>query len=168
MGVSASGPLVRDKLWFIAAYNPRFIRSDIVLEGFGVQGAATTRPAFAGKLDWAPSSRSQVTLSLFGDPTQIDEVNPPSAAVVLESIDPALGVRDEGSLNVSAQATTQLGARWTLDATAGYHDREESRGAQTEIGRTETLLIDLTHPDGARVRGPHARRRAEGEIRWGG
>jgi len=148
VGVSASGPLVRDQLWYVAAYNPRFEGSDVELSGFGVQRASVTRHMFAGKLDWQAGEDSRLSLSVFGDPTRIDDVNPPESGTFLETIDPALLIRDEGSINASLKATSSVGANWLLEGTVGYHSRRESSRGATEIGRTEPRFNDLTHPSG--------------------
>lgn len=151
VGVSVSGPILRDRLWFIAAYNPSFVKSDVVLDGFGTQTASTTRHNFAGKLDWRPGDRSRVSLSVFGDPTEIDEIFPAPTGIVLETIDNALLERNEGSTNASLNFATWAGESWLFEATAGYHGRRESVRGKTEVGRTEMFFQDFTGPDGTIV-----------------
>lgn len=147
VGVRVSGPVVRDRLWYVAAYNPSFLRADVELEGFGTRTGSVTRHMFAGKLDWQPGSRTHLSLSVFGDPTKIDEVNPAASGFSYATIDPALLTRDEGSTNVSLNASTWAGARWLFEGTVGYHDRSESMVPTTEIGRTEPSFWDRSNAD---------------------
>ncbi|MDX2435643.1 MAG: TonB-dependent receptor, partial [Acidobacteriota bacterium] len=87
-GVDLGGFIVKDRLWFFAAYD-RVDNSDTnqVLEDFGAvnPGAPmagdefprdTTRDLFALKLTWRPAANQSLSASVFGDPTERLGANP--------------------------------------------------------------------------------------------
>jgi hypothetical protein len=146
LGVSAAGPIVRDRLWFYGAYNPSFVRQDITLPGYGVQDGTVTKHMFAGKVTWQASDATDLELSVFGDPTTIDAVDLPGAT--LANPDPVLRTQREGGVNASLIAQSRIGQSVVLDGLLARHQRsEESRGA-TERGVTEALFRDFTDPGG--------------------
>ena len=52
VGLSLSGPLRHDRLWFFAAYNPTFATQDVVLAAIPKQRETQTHHLFAGKVTW--------------------------------------------------------------------------------------------------------------------
>jgi len=75
VGARVSGPVLRDRLWYSAALNPRVDRVDKEMTGHGFFADRTTALRFAGKLTWRTSSIAGLELSVFGDPTTRDAVN---------------------------------------------------------------------------------------------
>jgi hypothetical protein len=69
MGLSIGGPIVPDRLWYFAAYNPQRQIEDVPVIGQSNQTDLSTMHAFAAKLSWAPDESNLVTLSVMGDPT---------------------------------------------------------------------------------------------------
>jgi|WetSurMetagenome_2_1015567.scaffolds.fasta_scaffold21192_3 hypothetical protein len=68
IGVSMGGPIIRDQLWYFAAYNPRF-RSEVVpVTGQEDQRGSSTTHMFAGKVTWNANDAHAFTLSVAGDP----------------------------------------------------------------------------------------------------
>lgn len=147
LGFSIGGPIVRSRLWFFSAYNPRVQTLDLQLPSVGVYQDRKTTHRFAGKLDWHAGEATDLTLSLFGDPTQHRKIGnwwvwPPPAA--LGNADPYLADWSVGTFNISLQARSQIGRRLLLEGTLGRSWRDEDQQGDTERGRTEPLVNDYT------------------------
>jgi hypothetical protein len=74
VGLSVGGPIQRDRLWFFAAYNPLIEEKDVAFTGIPVQQDRLVRHSAAGKLTWRPGPRSDVALTVLGDPMRRDAV----------------------------------------------------------------------------------------------
>lgn len=144
LGFSVSGPLSRDRLTYFAAYSPRFVRRDLALPGLPMESWTVTRHMFAGKIDWRASERSDVVLSVFGDPTYERRVSP-APGITLLNADPVLTSAHEGGINASARWSMRLGRRVRVEAAAGHHSRREDAEGATDLGRSEPSFIDRTN-----------------------
>ena len=147
VGGSVSGPVVRDRLWFFAAYNPGFDRADVDLPGVSSQEATRALQLFAGKLTWQAASRTNLALTVLGDPGKRHSVGPvfgflgrPSS---LANPDPLLSDVEEGGMDVSIRGTHQLGKKVLLRASVSHFNRKLDRNPLTERGASEPLLEDL-------------------------
>ncbi|MFQ5679703.1 MAG: TonB-dependent receptor domain-containing protein [Gemmatimonadota bacterium] len=147
-GFRASGPVIRDRLWFSTAYNPRIDRQDVEIPGFGPQGDRRTVHQFAGKLNWKPADGADLTFAAFGDPSTHRRVGPlgfsgpfgsPSA---LSNKDPFLGRRSEGGVNLSLHGVFRVRSDLTLEAKLDRHNRAEDEVGATSRASTEPLFID--------------------------
>jgi hypothetical protein len=67
-GVDVGGPIIKDKLWFFAAFNPQFRKNYSLTQTFlnEVNNEVKT-PFYAGKITWGPSINHTVNISTFGD-----------------------------------------------------------------------------------------------------
>ena len=52
VGITLGGPILRDRLWYFAAYNPSVVSEGIGIPVHGVYDDHTTQHVFAGKLTW--------------------------------------------------------------------------------------------------------------------
>ena len=68
VGLSLSGPIRRDRLWYSVAYDPTSANNDVELAAIPKQRDTQVRHQFAGKLTWSPGSNTDVALTLLGDP----------------------------------------------------------------------------------------------------
>jgi hypothetical protein len=143
LGLHASGPLVDRRLTFFTAYNPSFRREDFRLPGLGVEQATVTKHMFAGKLRWTVSARTELALSVFGDPTDERRVSP-APGVTLVNADPILTSAREGGTNFTLRWATQVSDRLRLEGSVGRHMRSEDAEGATELGRTQPSFIDRT------------------------
>ncbi|HWS55603.1 MAG TPA: TonB-dependent receptor [Pyrinomonadaceae bacterium] len=67
-GADIGGPIVKDKLWFFAAFNPQRRENYFLTQTFlnEVNNEITT-PFYAGKITWGPSINHTLNFSTFGD-----------------------------------------------------------------------------------------------------
>lgn len=150
VGVSLSGPLVRDRLWFFSAYNPSFERQDVEIPGFGFFQDRVTSHRFAGKLTWRAASTFDVELSTFGDPTTANLVGRNlfqtflGSPVGLGNADPFLAVTKEGGFTVSLRGRAALGERALIEGSLARFQRDEDERGATERGSMEPLFQDVT------------------------
>jgi hypothetical protein len=127
LGISLSGPLRRDRLWYSIAYNPSFARR---LESIGVvpkRRDVDVHNVFAGKLSWSARPGTDLTLTLLGDPSHRDGVEP----VLPLTTDPATALSrySRGSTMVALSARQELG-----------------RGAQLQFGMSRLTAHDDFYP----------------------
>lgn len=109
VGASISGPVMRDHVWFFAAYNPTIVHKEVGLSGFGFPVDRTVTHRYAGKLTWDATNRTRVTVTTAGDPSTRDAVGETWSAYAtpsgLASPTPLLGSFREGGTTVSLRAT---------------------------------------------------------------
>ena len=68
VGGSLGGPIVRDRLWFFAAYDPNFHRQQVQVPGLALPDDRTTEHLFASKITWQADASTDVMVSAQGDP----------------------------------------------------------------------------------------------------
>jgi hypothetical protein len=147
VGVSLGGPIARDRLWYSAAYNPKFTSQNIDIPGAGVHQDELTTHQFAGKLTWQISDRSEATFTVLGDPSVHHIASPalasgePFTSVV--NPDPLLGFEEQGGTSLSLAGQTMFSQNLLLEGTLYRYSRRSNLTGDTEIGRAEPLLNDL-------------------------
>jgi hypothetical protein len=143
-GFGLGGPIIFDRLWFYAAYNPTFNRRDVDLPGFGTYVDKTLTNSLASKLTWKASDNLNIILTITGDPTQRDAVgyliNAPPAD--LDNPDPFLQDVVEGGANYSVNGTYTIGKNILVQGLIARIDRHFSNQGATERARNEFLFID--------------------------
>jgi hypothetical protein len=147
MGFSLGGPVIRDKLWFYVAYNPTFNEEDVEIPGTGFHVDKSIMHIFSGKLDWRAGDKTNLTLTVTGDPSYRDAVgvtfgDPGPTPVTFENPDPFLVRVETGGVNVFAKGTHLLSDNAILEASiSGIKSRIMFDGL-TELGREEILFVD--------------------------
>jgi hypothetical protein len=143
-GARVSGPVLRDRLWFSAAVNPRVDRVDKEITGLGFYPDETSAVRFAGKLTWRANPATNIELSVFGDPTVRDQVGaPPSGITTVLNPDPLLSHVESGGSITSLRATVAPTRSLLLQASlATQQDRYSIEGA-TPTGRSEPVYWDF-------------------------
>jgi len=147
-GMRVSGPVLRDRLWYSAAVNPRLDRVEKEVGGFGNYTDKTSAVRFASKLTWRANAGTNLELSVFGDPTVQDLVSPAQSWVTTVLNPDALLYRVEtGGVTTSLRGTVAPNSWLLLQASvAQQQDRYSLEGA-TARARVEPIYYD--YYDGA-------------------
>jgi hypothetical protein len=149
VGVSFSGPLRRDRLWFFASYDLDRLSQNVRLGTFRPQSDERTAHLFAAKLTWRPDTRTDLGLTILGDPTKHAAVGPADFAAVfgtpqtLANPDPLLNRTEEGGVTVAAEARRLLGQRALLEASVSHLSRAQHTIGATDRARDEPITIDV-------------------------
>ncbi|MEO6393439.1 MAG: TonB-dependent receptor [Pyrinomonadaceae bacterium] len=70
-GVDVGGPIIKDKVWFFAAFNPQQRKNYFLTQTFHVPvGSKITTPFYSGKITWQINQNNQFAFSSFGDFTK--------------------------------------------------------------------------------------------------
>ena len=142
MGFGLGGPIVLDKMWFYAAYNPTFNRRDVEVPTFGTYVDKTLTHSFAAKLSWRASNNLNLIFTTTGDPTQRDAVGRNMNAPALANPDPYLQDIVEGGVNYSLNGTYTISKNISLQGLIARVDRHDTGKGATERGRTEIQYQD--------------------------
>jgi hypothetical protein len=146
VGLRASGPVVRGRLWYSLAYNPLVETRERRALNLDFFEDRRVEHRVAAKVTWRAGMRTDVEASVFGDPTSHDRVAPFSpifTTTELGNPDPFLWRREEGGLNFAAS----LVHRWdrgNLEAGIARSTTRERAFGRTETGRTEPFFHDPT------------------------
>lgn len=145
-GLSVGGPIQRDKLWFLAAYNAQVTSEDVEIPGVGVYEDKGTAHIFAGKLDWKPTDATDLSLTVTGDPSTRDAVGEmfgeAGAPVSFENPDPFLVDLTTGGINVLTRGTHRFSSGMFLEASLSGITRTLKYQGATERGRSEETFIN--------------------------
>jgi hypothetical protein len=129
IGVSLGGPILRDKLWYYVAYNPKFQSEDVEVPGQPNQNDHSTTHMFASKLSWNLNESNLFTLSVAGDPTVRRGVGVDfrygGAMNPLKVLDLNCYLSNirTGSTNIVMTGTHTLGANTLLESSLSYVSR---------------------------------------------
>ena len=149
LGLAIGGPIVRDRAWFFAAYNPSFERQDLILPGAGSRPDRNVTHQLAAKATWHPTAGPTITATIVGDPSIWDRVGhnspfSPSPPLSAANPDLFLGRWKEGGIHGAARAQWPISQRFLVEAEAARSDVRLIANAATERGRTDPLFVDLT------------------------
>lgn len=147
-GISLGGPIIYDKLWYFIAYNPTFADQDVEIPDVGIYKDRTRSHLFAGKLTWQPTSKTNLVLTLLGDPTTQERVEQQlgSAMPVSDSAanaDPYLGDIKTGGYSLSLKARHIVNTEFYLEATLSAATNFFYDVASTDRGRLESFFMDF-------------------------
>ena len=140
VGVGLGGPLVRDELWFYAAYNPKVELRDVAVPSFGISVDRNLTHSFAGKLTWRALQRLHLILMATGDPSEWHAVGEGIAPSGLENPDPFFSDQKQGGINLSLHGTYASEEGILLDASLSRSTRNAVWHGATERGRSEILF----------------------------
>lgn len=144
VGARLSGPIVRDRLWFSAAYNPRVERVEKKMPALGTFTDRQTAQLFAGKLTWQAVPQANVELSILGDPTTHHQVAPTifGATLTPANSDPYLRLLETGGVAGSLRATVSPRPALLLEASLARSWGRQSSLPETAAGETQPLYVD--------------------------
>jgi hypothetical protein len=141
-GGSLGGPIVRDRLWFFAAYNPSFRRQRVEAPGVALPDETLTQHLFATKLNWLAGSRTDVTFTLHGDPSTHRHVDVTGISGSLLNAEAVTDEGRQGGLVLSGLIRHQLGSRSQLQFEASRYTHKDNSDAPTEFGHVEPHFLD--------------------------
>jgi len=128
-GFEAGGPLVKDRAFWFAAFDPTFTTvsrrtADLVSDARGFRHELEMKRTiynYAANLKWMPHPSHTVSISAFGDPS-VGENGPQRAEAVAVS-DPSSKYSKitYGGNNVVGHWNGQLASNWFIEGTAAYH-----------------------------------------------
>ncbi len=151
VGVSAGGPIRRNRLWYFLAYDAAVERQHVRIPGSEEALDHGVTHKFAAKLSWRASPGTSVVLTAIGDPATRYIVGNPFWAPILppDSLtnpDPFLGVWNEGGVMVALNSKHLVGQRLLLEAMLSRTTSWQENGPATSRGRTDPLFSDdVTH-----------------------
>ena len=149
VGLSLSGPIIRNKLWYFAAYNPSFDNKDIEIPGFGIHRDKITSHRFAVKLTYQLQDHTEITLTAIGDPTKHHRVGPPEfiagTSFTLADPYPYLAFVETGGIDASLQWKSVIKKNILIEGALAYFSRNENFRGNTEISLNEPHFRDLTN-----------------------
>jgi hypothetical protein len=144
-GARLSGPILRDRLWYSAAINPRVDRLEKQIPGIAMYPDKTSAVRFATKLTWRAGPATNLELSVFGDPAKRDGVIPVVPGIYqAANPDPLLVTERSGGVITSLRATTTPTPRLLLQGSLAWQADRFFHDAATARGRSEYLYADWT------------------------
>ena len=146
-GLSLSGPLRRDGLWYSVAYNPTFAVQDASLAALAEQRDRRVHHLFAGKLTWKVDRRTDLSLTLLGDPSAQDWVRG-SLDVLPSTVAPSvsLGSFTDGGTTAAVHVRHDIDASTLLNVSVSRLDRHKYFGPRSRTTASASLarLDDFT------------------------
>jgi len=145
-GVTVSGPIAKDELWYFAAYNPTVQREDLSIGDFGTFRDERNIHQFAGKVSWRANESTNLNLVAFGDPTTRDRVGPDMLGFTPTSVanpDPLLSTLESGGTTISLDGQHFSGDRFLFDFSVYRLDTRQKAEPSTEVGWNEPLLTNF-------------------------
>lgn len=137
VGLTIGGPILRDRLWYFAAYNPSVVTEDIEIPEFGLYDDKGVQHIFAGKLTWRAADRTNLYFTTFGDPGTRDRVAPMSISTAhFTPLNPEtwLGEESFGGVHFVAGGTQLVGNSGLLEASISSMNRRQSYLPTTDAG----------------------------------
>ncbi len=147
VGLGIGGPILPDKLWFYAAYNPSFFRQEVLIPALGYSLENQTTHAFAGKLTWKAADNTTITGSIVGDPAA--RRTPSLTNFYISKVENVLNEKavlqnwDTGIVNGSVSGVVALGSNVLLEGSMSYMRWWQSVQPVVDSAKSEVQFVDL-------------------------
>ena len=142
IGGSLGGPILRDRLWFFAAYDPRFDRQRVDVRGPELPDDRTTERIFATKLTWQTGPRTDVVVTAHCGPRRHLGVDLGLALDSVADIDAVTFLERFNILVLSALIRQRL--KGAVQAELGVTRLTVDGRFEDAAGRTDPNFFDAT------------------------
>jgi hypothetical protein len=147
VGGSLGGPVIRDRLWYFLAYDAEVQREEVQLPGLDVRTDESLAHRLAAKLTWRVTPRTDLALTVLGDPTNRDLVGnvfhaPTFPPRELTNPDPFLAELRTGGVALSLRGKHVVGQHVLFEGSLARFDTRFVTEGATERGRSEKLFQD--------------------------
>ncbi|HEY0323243.1 MAG TPA: TonB-dependent receptor [Pyrinomonadaceae bacterium] len=138
-GVDIGGPIMKNKLWFFAAFNPQYRKNFYLGQSTRTpfENKVST-PFYAGKLTWAVNQNNTLTLSTFGDFTKIEgfQINQTGSTGGSSNgfginPDSFLGTTNSGGHNYAVRLNSVITPNFIGEFSGGLHFQRYNRTPTT-------------------------------------
>jgi hypothetical protein len=109
LGGSVGGPILRNRLWFFAAYNPNFHRERVEVLSANIPDDHTTEHLFAAKLTWRAAPQTDVIVTAHGNPSRHQGVDLGRALDTIAEAEAVSFLERQGGLQLSALVRHRMG-----------------------------------------------------------
>ncbi len=171
-GAVVSGPILRDKLWFFAAYNPAYERR-VHTFGFGQIAAVSRVQQFAVKLNAAIGPNTSTMLTVLGSPTRSEGIGYPVFSLpgaIPQNAEALQLTGRRGGVGVSVRARHGLSSKVLLETAISQMTFIQSDEPASEAGRAPSFSDaeagTLSGGNGGTIRLDSRRRAASADVSW--
>jgi outer membrane receptor protein involved in Fe transport len=136
-GADLGGKLIQDKLWYFIAVNPSRTDEDVENRGGTKITSKDESLYYAGKLTWQVNPSNQVVVSLFGDPTDVEDWP------VMDAVGYVVNNFEEGARNYSVALNSSLSSNLFFEARAGRVFQTDRWTPESDQPRYQDYTSDL-------------------------
>jgi hypothetical protein len=125
-GVTAGGPILRDRLFYFAAFNPQYeTRRLIAPEGFPLRSLGEVEQkrrnlSYAGKLTWQVTGSHRIDFTAFGDPSYGAPGPQRGTSLLAQDTTQFSELSRYGGNNQALRYSAVLSRGWLVEATAAH------------------------------------------------
>jgi hypothetical protein len=143
VGARVGGPIVRDHLWYSAAYNPRVTSATRTITGLGTFPDHSRTDIFVAKATWMPRASTTAEFLAIGDPSIHHAVEPsPYQSQRPLTADPYLQLSKSGGVAASMRIATSLGSSGFLNASLSRSTARNVLVGDSPAARNEIPFVD--------------------------
>jgi len=144
-GLSAGGPIIKDKFWYFLAYNSIFENQDIQVPGYEPRKDKKSTHAYAAKLNWIALNNTRFTLSVIGNQSKHNRVGYGAgmnsiSGFEVRDIDVVLSEIRDGGINLALDVKKNTRSGILFSGSMVYNDWNYKVGGYTDELRYEDQI----------------------------
>ena len=144
VGGSLGGPILKDRLWFFAAYDPSFRHEPVDVLGSHLPGDRTEH-RYATKLTWQAGPSTDVVVTADGNPGRSHSVSDLLLGFdTLINAEAVTTLQHHGGVVLSGSVRRRLGGAAQAELSLSRFTSTGDASSSTALGRTEPHFTDLT------------------------